>query len=92
MFFIVRGKIVYILSHSFDVVCSIAGGLNAGHTLWVVGIRYALHLVPSEILHKNIINIMGNGVVVNPVVLIGEMAQFVDLNGGRFISNSSHLK
>ena len=86
-----KGKIVDMLSQDYDVVCRSGGGHNAGHTIWVDGIRYALHLVPSGILHKNIINIIGNGVVVNPEVLISEMAQFEDLKGRLFISNRAHL-
>ena len=52
-----KGKIVDMLSKDYDVVCRTAGGHNAGHTIWVDGLKYALHLVPSGILNKNIINI-----------------------------------
>ncbi|ALV24030.1 adenylosuccinate synthetase [Campylobacter iguaniorum] len=86
-----KGKIVDMLSQNYDVVCRSGGGHNAGHTIWVDGIRYALHLVPSGILHKNIINIIGNGVVVSPEVLITEMAQFDGLEGRFFISDRAHL-
>ncbi|ALV64363.1 adenylosuccinate synthase [Campylobacter fetus] len=86
-----KGKIVDMLSQNYDVVCRSGGGHNAGHTIWVDGMRYALHLVPSGILHKNIINIIGNGVVVNPEVLISEMAQFDHLEGRFFISDRAHL-
>lgn len=86
-----KGKIVDLLSQNYDVVCRSGGGHNAGHTIWVDGMRYALHLVPSGILHKNIINIIGNGVVVSPEVLISEMAQFDDLEGRLFISDRAHL-
>ncbi|ANE35462.1 adenylosuccinate synthetase [Campylobacter iguaniorum] len=86
-----KGKIVDMLSQNYDVVCRSGGGHNAGHTIWVDGIRYALHLVPSGILHKNIINIIGNGVVVSPEVLITEMAQFDGLKGRFFISDRAHL-
>lgn len=86
-----KGKIVDMLSANYDIVCRSSGGHNAGHTIYVDGIRYALHLMPSGVLHKNIINIIGNGVVVNPEVLISEMAQFENLNGRLFISNRAHL-
>lgn len=86
-----KGKIVDMLASEYDVVCRSSGGHNAGHTIWVDGTRYALHLVPSGVLHKNIINVIGNGVVVNPEVLISEMAQFENLQGRFFISDRAHL-
>lgn len=86
-----KGKIVDMLSQNYDLVCRSGGGHNAGHTIWVDGIKYALHLVPSGILHPNIINIIGNGVVVNPEVLIKEMSQFENLEGRFYISDRAHL-
>lgn len=86
-----KGKIVDMLCANYDYVCRSGGGHNAGHTIWVDGVRYAMHLVPSGILHENIINIIGNGVVVNPDVLIAEMAQFKNLKGRFFISEKAHL-
>lgn len=86
-----KGKIVDMLAANYDMVCRSQGGHNAGHTIWVDGTRYALHLLPSGVLHKNIINIIGNGVVVNPEVLIAEMAQFDDIKGRLFVSDKAHL-
>ncbi|MBQ3167553.1 adenylosuccinate synthase [Campylobacter sp.] len=86
-----KGKIVDMLSQNYDLVCRSGGGHNAGHTIWVNGVKYALHLVPSGILHPNIINIIGNGVVANPEVLIKEMAQFENLKGRFYISDRAHL-
>ena len=86
-----KGKIVDMLSQNYDLVCRSGGGHNAGHTIWVDGVKYALHLVPSGILHPNIINIIGNGVVVNPEVLIIEMSQFKNLEGRFYISDRAHL-
>lgn len=86
-----KGKIVDMLSQNYDLVCRSGGGHNAGHTIWVNGVKYALHLVPSGILHPNIINIIGNGVVVNPEVLIKEMVQFKNLKGRFYISDRAHL-
>ncbi|WP_086232887.1 adenylosuccinate synthase [Campylobacter devanensis] len=86
-----KGKIVDMLSQNYDLVCRSGGGHNAGHTIWVDGVKYALHLVPSGILHPNIINIIGNGVVVNPKVLIKEMSQFKNLEGRFYISDRAHL-
>ncbi|MDA3049709.1 adenylosuccinate synthase [Campylobacter sp. VBCF_05 NA6] len=86
-----KGKIVDMISANYDFVCRSCGGHNAGHTIIVNGEKYALHLVPSGVLHKNIINIIGNGVVINPDVLITEMAQFGDLKGRFFISEKAFL-
>ena len=86
-----KGKIVDMLCAGYDFVCRSGGGHNAGHTIWVNGTRYALHLVPSGILNANTINIIGNGVVVNPEALITEMAQFENLQGRFFISEKAHL-
>ncbi|MGB2553684.1 adenylosuccinate synthetase, partial [Campylobacter sp. MOP51] len=84
-------KIVDMLSANYDVVCRCQGGHNAGHTIWTNGVKYALHLVPSGILHKNIINVIGNGVVVSPEFLIKELEQFDELEGRFFISDKAHL-
>ncbi|MCI6988874.1 MAG: adenylosuccinate synthase [Campylobacter sp.] len=86
-----KGKIVDMLASNYDIVCRSAGGHNAGHTIWVDGVKYALHLVPSGILHKNIVNIIGNGVVLNPAVLIEELKQFGDVSGRFYISERAHL-
>jgi len=86
-----KGKIVDMLSKNYDFVCRSAGGHNAGHTIVTGGKKYALHLVPSGILHSNIKNIIGNGVVVNPAVLIEELKQFSNLDGRFFISDKAHL-
>lgn len=86
-----KGKIVDMLSHNYDYVCRSAGGHNAGHTIVVDGKKYALHLVPSGVLNENIINIIGNGVVVNPKVLVEELKQFENLEGRFYISDKAHL-
>jgi len=86
-----KGKIVDKLAQEYDMVCRSQGGHNAGHTIWVDGVRYALHLVPSGILNDKAINIIGNGVVLNPENLIEEMTQFENLEGRIFISDKAHL-
>ena len=55
-----KGKIVDLMAQNYDVVCRYQGGHNAGHTIWVDGIRYALHLIPSGVLNPKAINIIGN--------------------------------
>ncbi len=86
-----KGKIVDKLAQEYDVVCRSQGGHNAGHTIWVNGVRYALHLVPSGILNPEAVNIIGNGVVVNPESIIKEMVQFDNLEGRIYISDKAHL-
>ena len=86
-----KGKIVDKLAQEYDMVCRSQGGHNAGHTIWVDGVRYALHLVPSGILNPKAINIIGNGVVLNPESIIKEMEQFSNLEGRIFISDKAHL-
>ena len=86
-----KGKIVDKLAQEYDMVCRSQGGHNAGHTIWVDGVRYALHLVPSGILNPKAVNVIGNGVVLNPESIIKEMVQFDDLEGRIFISDKAHL-
>lgn len=86
-----KGKIVDMLAQKYDCVCRYQGGHNAGHTIWVNGVRYALHLIPSGVLNPKAINIIGNGVVVSPSDLIKEMKQFDNLEGRLFVSDKAHL-
>ena len=86
-----KGKIVDMLAQQYDMVCRSQGGHNAGHTIWVDGVRYALHLIPSGVLNPKAINIIGNGVVLSPESIIKEMSQFEKLEGRLFISDKAHL-
>lgn len=86
-----KGKMVDMLAQNYDMVCRSQGGHNAGHTIWVDGVRYALHLIPSGVLNADAINIIGNGVVLSPESIIKEMEQFDDLVGRLFISDKAHL-
>ena len=86
-----KGKIVDKLAQEYDMVCRSQGGHNAGHTIWVDGVRYALHLIPSGILNPKAVNIIGNGVVLNPQSIITEMEQFSNLKSRLFISDKAHL-
>ena len=86
-----KGKIVDNLAQEVDYVCRFAGGHNAGHTIVADGKKYALHLVPSGILNKKAINIVGNGVVLSPKDFIKELEQFDELEGRIFISDKAHL-
>ncbi len=68
-----KGKVVDVLAPRYDVVARFQGGPNAGHTLEFDGIKHVLHQIPSGIFRKNILNIVGNGVVLDPVVLRKEI-------------------
>jgi len=86
-----KGKIVDKLAQEYDMVCRSQGGHNAGHTIWVDGVKFALHLIPSGVLNPKAINIVGNGVVLSPESIIKEMLQFEGLEGRLFISDKAHL-
>ena len=68
-----KGKIIDVLTEDADVVVRYAGGNNAGHTVFVGGQKYVLHLVPSGILRKHKLCVVGNGVVIDPVSLVQEI-------------------
>lgn len=90
-----KGKIVDLLSEKFDIVARYQGGANAGHTVKVADKTTVLHLIPSGILHPNIICIIGNGVVLDPVALMEEIEllekEGIQVNGRLFISQNAHL-
>ncbi len=86
-----KGKIVDALACKYDMVCRSQGGHNAGHTIWVDGVKYALHLIPSGVLNPQAINVVGNGVVLSPESIIKEMEQFEGLEGRLYISDKAHL-
>ena len=68
-----KGRVVDWLAASADIVARYAGGDNAGHTVALDGEVYKLHLIPSGILHSNVVSVMGNGMVINPVNLVREI-------------------
>ena len=91
-----KGKIVDYLMEDADVVVRSQGGNNAGHTVIAHGKKYVLHLLPSGILWDGKINVIGNGVVVDPVGLVAEIekveAQGVKVTAGKlFISDRCHI-
>ncbi|MBI2659316.1 adenylosuccinate synthetase, partial [Candidatus Woesearchaeota archaeon] len=74
-----KGKIIDFLAEKADVVARFNGGNNAGHTIEAEGKKIVLHLVPSGVMHKNKLNVVGNGLVVDPKVLLQEM-KFLEKN------------
>ena len=88
-----KGKIVDWLSDQADIVIRFQGGHNAGHTLVIDGVTYKLRLLPSGIVRKNKISIIGNGVVVDPWALLEEIEEIkskgVEVNVDNFIISES---
>src|SRR6476661_8549809 len=90
-----KGKIVDLLTPNFSIVARYQGGHNAGHTVYVNGQKFVLHLIPSGILHPGVTCIIGNGVVVDPQALFTELDKLKSLGievGERLIiSDKAHL-
>jgi len=89
-----KGKYIDLLAGDSDIVVRYSGGNNAGHTIVVDGIKYALHLIPSGILHKGKTCIIGNGVVIDPAVLIKEIKELNSKSvstDNLLISDRAHL-
>lgn len=90
-----KGKIVDVLTSNYDIIARFQGGPNAGHTLEFDGIKHVLRTIPSGIFHKNAINIIGNGVVIDPVVFQKEIEALekfnLDIPSKLFISRKAHL-
>ncbi|RZJ69609.1 adenylosuccinate synthase [Flavobacterium sp.] len=90
-----KGKIVDVLTSKYDIIARFQGGPNAGHTLEFDGIKHVLRTIPSGIFHKNSINIIGNGVVIDPTVFKQELdglAKFdIDIKARLIISRKAHL-
>ena len=90
-----KGKIIDVLTEDADVVVRTQGGNNAGHTVHIKGQKYVLHLVPSGILRKGKKCVIGNGVVVDPIGLVGEIEGLrklgIKVEGSLFLSETAHL-
>lgn len=90
-----KGKIVDVLTKDYDIIARFQGGPNAGHTLEFDGIKHVLHTIPSGIFHDNAINLVGNGVVIDPVIFkkeLDNLSQFnLDLKKTLLISRKAHL-
>ncbi|MBF8962096.1 adenylosuccinate synthase [Pontibacter sp. FD36] len=90
-----KGKIVDVLAPTYDIVARFQGGPNAGHTLEFEGTKHVLHQIPSGIFHSHIQNIIGNGVVLDPIVFRTEMQKLqdrgVDASQNLFISKKASL-
>jgi adenylosuccinate synthase len=90
-----KGKIVDVLTPEYDIIARFQGGPNAGHTLEFEGIKHVLHTIPSGIFHKGVKNVVGNGVVIDPVILKVEIDKLlkmgVNVKEQMLISKKAHL-
>ena len=90
-----KGKIVDVLTSKYDIIARFQGGPNAGHTLVFNHKKYVLHTIPSGIFHKNKINLIGNGVVIDPVILCKEILNIrnenIKISETLLISKKAHL-
>jgi len=90
-----KGKIVDVLTPKYDIIARFQGGPNAGHTLEFNNIKHILHTIPSGVFRKDQINIIGNGLVLDPIVFKKEIDALdklgVDLSSRLFISKKAHL-
>ena len=90
-----KGKIVDVLTSSYDIIARFQGGPNAGHTLEFEGNKHVLHTIPSGIFHPKAINLIGNGVVIDPIIFIKEIEGLkpynIDFNEKLLISKKAHL-
>ncbi|MES2799848.1 MAG: adenylosuccinate synthase [Bacteroidota bacterium] len=90
-----KGKIVDVLTPKYDIIARFQGGPNAGHTLEFEGIKHVLHTIPSGIFRNDVLNIVGNGVVIDPVVFCKELEKLapfnIDIQKNLLISKKAHL-
>ncbi|WP_369996332.1 adenylosuccinate synthase [Winogradskyella sp.] len=90
-----KGKIVDVFTSKYDIIARFQGGPNAGHTLVFNGRKHVLHTIPSGIFHDNTINLVGNGVVIDPVIFKKELdkldEQNVDYKTSLCISRKAHI-
>ena len=90
-----KGKIVDFLASNYDVIARFQGGPNAGHTLYVNGTKIVLHTIPSGIFQSHCLNLIGNGVVIDPVTLQKEIEQILPLQADMlsrlYVSHRAHL-
>jgi adenylosuccinate synthase len=90
-----KGKIVDVLSEKFSIVARYAGGHNAGHTVIINGKKFVLQLVPCGVLRADCRSVIGNGVVLDPVAFLKEVAALretgVKIDGSLFVSNRAHV-
>ncbi len=90
-----KGKVVDVIAPGYDVIARFQGGPNAGHTLLFEGTKHVLHTIPSGVFREGTVNLVGNGVVVDPVIFLREVrsleAAGVDIRSALLLSRRAHL-
>jgi len=90
-----KGKIVDVLTKKYDIIARFQGGPNAGHTLEFEGIKHVLHTIPSGIFHPKAMNLVGNGVVIDPVIFKQELENLapfdINVRASLLVSRKAHL-
>lgn len=90
-----KGKVVDVIAPAYDVIARFQGGPNAGHTLLFEGTKHVLHTIPSGVFRPGTVNLVGNGVVVDPVIFLREVrsleAAGVDIRAALLLSRRAHL-
>ncbi|NLE06664.1 MAG: adenylosuccinate synthase, partial [Crenarchaeota archaeon] len=90
-----KGKIVDVLTPKYDIIARFQGGPNAGHTLVFNNVKHVLHTIPSGIFRENALNVIGNGVVIDPYIFKEEVdkltAQGIQVTDKLYISSRAHL-
>ena len=90
-----KGKIVDVFASKYDVVARFQGGPNAGHSLEFDDVKHVLHNIPSGVFNKSTLNIIGNGVVIDPIILKKEIEELkekgINVNSNLYISRKAHL-
>jgi len=90
-----KGKIVDVLTRQYDIIARFQGGPNAGHTLEFEGKKHVLHTIPSGVFHQGVMNVVGNGVVIDPVIFKTELDKLIsqepDVLSRLKISRKAHL-
>ena len=90
-----KGKIVDVLTPKYDIIARFQGGPNAGHTIEFDGKKFVLHTIPSGIFSEKTINVIGNGVIIDPFVLKKEIAKLndggIDVQDNLLVSRKAHL-
>ena len=90
-----KGKIVDVLTRKYDIIARFQGGPNAGHTLEFEGIKHVLHTIPSGIFHPKATNLVGNGVVIDPVIFKQELENLapfdINVSESLLVSRKAHL-
>eukprot|EP01036_Dinobryon_divergens_P017795 gene17795-24198_t len=90
-----KGKIADFLTPRYDVVARFQGGPNAGHSLEINGMKHVLNTLPSGVFHEGCINLIGNGVVIDPILLRKEIEKTIaagaNIKDSLYISRKAHL-